>query len=180
MKSLESKPMFNRNGRHYPTIWRNNAVKIVDDYAKFHNLKNDLKDICLEVTDDGINAHIFHTPLIPEDSKAERCTGSRLYIEFQYKSNISTQRVFDNDYKFMNEDFLDEVVERITLFMCGNGYTTKVIKTYDKCSSHHNNIRNVRESIWSSKKWFLSLKRIINKRKGRVYITRLEFFKIIN
>ena len=157
---VESKPMFNRNGRHYPP-------QLLDDYVKFRDLKYDLKDICLEVTDEGVSAYIksgyFDSFL----------SGS---IEFQYKSNMSVQRVLDNDYKFMEDGFLNEVIERITLFMDGNDFTTKVINTYDKCSSHHKDMRNGSLGNFNPRGWFSSLKRIINKRKGRIYITRLEFF----
>ena len=151
---VESKPMFNRNGRHYPP-------QLLDDYRKFRDLKYDLKDICLEVTDEGVSAYI------------NAILGS---IEFQYKSNMSVQRVLDNDYKFMEDGFLNEVIERITLFMDGNDFTTKVINTYDKCSSHHKDMRNGSLGNFNPRGWFSSLKRIINKRKGRIYITRLEFF----
>jgi hypothetical protein len=86
-----------------------------------HDIRQDLKDICIELTDMGI---------YPK-------------YTFTGHGNILIKDTFDDrgDWKIFTYDKIKDVVDRIKHFMSMRGYKTEIIKIYD-CSNIVNRLIN--------------------------------------
>jgi len=119
----------NLNNRTYPK-------EIYDDYVSFYEMQDDLDDICLELSDIGY-----------EVFKRNYC------LEFQH-SKCSAWNIAE----LMDEDVIDEVIDRLKDYVDTKNYYIKVRKIY-----HHSYSR------------YYFFRRLINKYKGRLSFAQIEF-----
>jgi len=120
----------NRNGRKY-------SSETYDDYVSFYEMQDDLDDICLELTDVGYD--VFN--------KRNYC------LEFQNSKNSSW-----NIAELMDEDVIDEVIDRLKVYVDTKNYFIKVNKSY-----YHSDSR------------YYFFRRLINRYKGKLSFVRIEF-----
>lgn len=111
---------------------------VFDDYISFYDLAEDLNDICLELTDVGIN--VF--------SERTQC------LEF-YHSKVASWNISE----CMDESIVDEVIDRLKVYMDSKNYDISVHKTY-----YHS----------YSKIYFFH--RLINRYKGKLSGVILKFY----
>ncbi len=101
-------------------------------------IRDNLNDICLELTDQNINALIKYT-----------AHGS---------IKIFNRPDYYLEYKSMRYKDVEDVLDRLKLYMDDNGYSTKIELTYD-----YPNLR------------YAYIKRIVNRYKGIVYSINVKF-----
>lgn len=82
---------------------------VFDDYVSFHEMKEDLDDICLELSDVGID--IFKTGINS--------------LQFQHSKDSSW-----NIAELMDESIVDEVIDRLKFYMNSKDWDVKIHKTY--------------------------------------------------
>lgn len=108
-------------------------------------IRDDLDDICLELTDQNIKSYINYTG-----------HGSiKIDSEFVVYSDTHLNQWV---YKLVNYKDVEDVLERLKLYMNDNGYSTTIIVNYDYPGLK-----------------FSFIKRIINKFKRRFYSINVKF-----